>query len=117
MEQDKVTYILNYSSHLMTENESLAWRHHSTLIKQDKKDISEFSDERRQLFLKNGWITDNPIVLDLLRDGIDAFRENTAERILEDNGENVFFNDCPRCGKLTRTPFAKQCRFCGHDWH
>jgi len=25
--------------------------------------------------------------------------------------------DCPHCGKPLRTPMAKQCRFCGADWH
>jgi hypothetical protein len=24
---------------------------------------------------------------------------------------------CPHCGKPLRTPSAKQCRFCGADWH
>lgn len=24
---------------------------------------------------------------------------------------------CPKCGKALRTPKAKQCRFCGADWH
>src|SRR5215469_2215041 len=24
---------------------------------------------------------------------------------------------CPYCGKALRTPRAKQCRFCGRDWH
>jgi hypothetical protein len=24
---------------------------------------------------------------------------------------------CPQCGKFLRTPQAKQCRFCGADWH
>ncbi len=117
MNQDKIDYILQYSSDLMTENEAQAWRHYSTLIKRNKKDISEFSDLHREMFLKRGWITDNPIVLRLLKDGIEAFRENTARRILADNGEDVVFNNCPKCGKLTRTPRAKQCRFCGHDWH
>lgn len=24
---------------------------------------------------------------------------------------------CPHCGEQLRTPLAKQCRFCGSDWH
>lgn len=24
---------------------------------------------------------------------------------------------CPYCGEPLRTPVAKQCRFCGRDWH
>jgi uncharacterized C2H2 Zn-finger protein len=26
-------------------------------------------------------------------------------------------NRCPRCGEVAKTPKAKQCRFCKHDWH
>ncbi len=39
-----------------------------------------------------------------------------AERLLIDSG-NKIINTCPKCGHLARTPKAKQCRFCGHDWH
>jgi hypothetical protein len=39
-----------------------------------------------------------------------------AERLLKDSGDTII-NNCPKCGKLTRTPKAKQCRHCKHDWH
>ena len=28
----------------------------------------------------------------------------------------MFLNRCERCSKLARTPYAKQCRFCGNHW-
>lgn len=31
--------------------------------------------------------------------------------------EKVFLNNCPKCNKLARTPYARQCRHCGHSWH
>lgn len=31
--------------------------------------------------------------------------------------EKVFLNNCPKCDKLARTPYAKQCRYCGYNWH
>jgi len=117
MNKDKIDYILKYSSHLMSKEEKLAWRHFTTMTKRGKTQISEFSDSKRDLFLRQNWITDKPDVLELLNNGIDVFRENTAERILNDYGEKVVFNYCCKCGKLARTPKAKQCRFCGHDWH
>lgn len=117
MDQEMITYILSYSANLMTADEAAAWRHYGTLFKADKKDISEFSEKRRKIYLKHGWITDKPKVLNLLKDGLKRFQENTARRILADHGAQVVFNYCPKCDKLTRTPRAKQCRFCGHDWH
>ena len=39
-----------------------------------------------------------------------------AERILTRSRDEVL-NNCPKCGALARTPRAKQCRHCGHDWH
>jgi hypothetical protein len=26
-------------------------------------------------------------------------------------------NLCPQCNQLARTPHARQCRYCGCDWH
>jgi len=48
-------------------------------------------------------------------------RENEEEKIariiIEKHEDRIFWNRCPKCGKLARTPKAKQCRFCQHDWH
>lgn len=66
---------------------------------------------------EKGWLSNNEDVLDLLKDGIDKFRENTAKRIFSEHPEVLNFNYCSECGELARTPFAKQCRSCGHDWH
>jgi hypothetical protein len=65
----------------------------------------------------SGLHTDDPDILELSKDGFDAFAERTAERILADNKEQIVLNYCPRCKELARTPKARQCRFCGHDWH
>ena len=48
---------------------------------------------------------------------IDEEKSRLAEIIAMDYKDKVFFNNCPNCGKLARTPKAKQCRFCGYDWH
>lgn len=38
-----------------------------------------------------------------------------VERIYQKYQENMFFNHCPICGVLARTPKAKQCKN-GHSW-
>jgi len=60
-------------------------------------------------------------VLGLLGDdltGIVAFRERVAKRIRNDAVHGrLALNRCPSCSKITRTPNARQCLWCGHDWH
>ena len=48
---------------------------------------------------------------------IENENKRIAEIILKDYSDEVFFNNCPKFGKLARTPKSKQCRFCGYDWH
>ncbi|MGD1894743.1 MAG: hypothetical protein ACFB15_29640 [Cyclobacteriaceae bacterium] len=117
MEKEKVDYIFNHHSHLMTFKEKVAWKHWSTDYKIENGDYesSEQRERRRRLSYKTGWLTDDKEMLALLDDGIEVFKRRIAERIYKE--EKVEFNNCPQCGKLTRTPKAKQCRYCGHDWH
>ena len=37
--------------------------------------------------------------------------------LIKKYGDKIFWNLCPKCEKLARTPKAKQCRFCKYDWH
>ncbi len=70
-----------------------------------------------RIYKENGWLTTDQTVLDLLKDGYENFELNVANRILTQHPDKVFFNYCPVCNKLARTPYARQCRHCGHDWH
>jgi hypothetical protein len=116
MEKDKIKYILNYFSSLMTKEEQVAWRHWSTTYKMEHSESTfDQKDSRKKLSIERGLMTDDKHILVLLEDGIDDFERRVAERINTENSIN--FNDCPNCGKLARTPKAKQCRFCVYDWH
>ncbi len=114
MEKETAEYIINYFSELLTTEERFAIRHtHHSIKEEDSLDNPRI----RNIYLKHGWITEDQKVLQLLLNGYDNFQIQTAKRILEQNPDKVFFNNCPQCGKLARTPLAKQCRFCGHNWH
>lgn len=109
---EKADYIIAFYSGLMTLHEEKALRHHRSIIKlEGMKDVN-----LTRIYLKNGWLTDDPLILNYLNGGYIQFVLNCAERILRDNPDKIFFNLCSKCGKLARTPIAKQCR-CGHDWH
>jgi hypothetical protein len=46
---------------------------------------------------------------------IEGLKSVIRNRVLEANPHLI--NRCPKCFKVTRTPRAKQCRWCYHDWH
>jgi len=98
----------------MTKEESIAWRHWSTTYKMQGSS-EEQKAKRTILSIRKGWMTEDENILNLLKNGIDEFEKRVAIRIDEQN--EIDYNNCPNCGKLTRTPKAKQCRFCNYDWH
>jgi len=63
------------------------------------------------------WGIKDKEILDLLDNGYEEFKRISADKILKEHKDNVFINNCPKCGRLARTPLAKQCRKCGHNWH
>jgi len=113
IDAETANYIVTYYSNLLSLEEKIAFRHVNSL----QKLSDESNPNLEKMYRKQGWLTDNEIVLDLLRDGYDAFEIRVANRILKENSNKVFLNNCPKCGKLARTPMAKQCRFCTHKWH
>ncbi len=50
--------------------------------------------------------------------GYEVLFQQIRERILRDyRAGRLIINRCPECSRIVRTPFAKQCLWCGHDWH
>ncbi len=95
----------------MTRDEALALNHHMYTLK------SSESEQIRNVMIKRGWINSDPEVIKLLEHGYEVFEQNVVTRIIAETPEKVFFNNCPKCNKLARTPYAKQCRHCGYSWH
>ncbi|MFT3794319.1 hypothetical protein [Flavobacterium sp.] len=112
MDQQTAHYIITYYPNLMSDKEKMAWKHFSTTSK-----LAESNNpELLEMCKRKGWISEDREILVLLENGYDHFERSTAQRILQNFPEEVFLNVCPKCGKLARTPSAKQCRFCGLDW-
>jgi len=110
---ENANYIIAYYGSLLNSSETKALRHQRSTFKlEDSND-----DKQRRMYLKTGWLSEDPEILDCLKNGYNQFILNCAERILKDNPDTIYFNLCPLCNKLARTPHARQCRFCGHDWH
>lgn len=105
MDLDKIDYIFKFYGEFMTDNEFNAWRHYSLQYKIDNGNQNLKSKESRlKLYYETGRMSKDPKVLDLLVDGFQSFKKNTAIRILSNNKDKIFFNDCSKCNRLARTP-------------
>jgi hypothetical protein len=70
-----------------------------------------------RLIEKKHALMDDAAVREALAGGIDAFRLRVCKRILAEHCNEVVVNRCPQCKRVARTPKARQCFRCGHDWH
>jgi hypothetical protein len=118
MNRLRANYVIAYYGRFMNEDERRAQSHliHTMKAAKGRSDALAQQEAKHHHFYSRG-ISDDPEVLRLSSNGFQAFAERTAERILAEHEEDVFLNNCPRCGELARTPMARQCRFCHLDWH
>ncbi|WP_216854505.1 hypothetical protein [Pedobacter panaciterrae] len=106
---------MTYFSSLQNDKEKLANRHISSVIKLGHPDANLHAATRA--YKRMGWLTDDEDALTLVKLGEEGFKIKVAERILLKYKDQVVLNYCPKCNRLARTPAARQCRHCGHDWH
>jgi hypothetical protein len=119
-------YILRFYGSFLTHDERQIQNHFFVALKANEayRDAEvKASKEAQEELKKTGKsiihykvVCDDPDVLRIFVD-YEAFQLKTAARIVRENGADVCINVCPLCGKLARTPQARQCRFCCFDWH
>jgi hypothetical protein len=110
--QELAAYIWDYCSRL-TEDEQIAWRHNRAserLAHGNKIGFHKYQNQEQEL-------SKDENVLKLLENGFEHFKNAVVTRIWNEHKDELELNLCPKCKKIARTPLAKQCRFCGHDWH
>jgi len=113
-----VSYVMSYYLQLMDATERRAYKHLTGTLKSTmgRSDLTAQQEARNDLQFSH-WLTDDPAALQLASEGWQVFLERTAKRIFAEHEKDIYLNLCPRCGELTRTPTARQCRFCRNDWH
>ena len=74
------------------------------------------SGQSRRLLERKEFCGD-PQVEEAMAEGHEAFRERVYRRILSELVGLGLINRCPACRRVVRTPQARQCFWCGHDWH
>ncbi|HYF68941.1 MAG TPA: hypothetical protein VD884_12445 [Ohtaekwangia sp.] len=112
MDQELVDYIINHYSYFFSLRESAAYKHSFAAEKAGNFKSQELKDKIIRYLGTN-----EKDALQLLNNGFQEFKRRSAERILKEHPDEVVINLCPQCGRLARTPLAKQCRQCGHNWH
>jgi hypothetical protein len=125
MDLELADYIFKHFYRLLTDLEKQAYQHyvHESKLNNTKEWISRTNTEKadeiyqtdRTEYLERGLLTEDPKVLTLVAEGWQSIILYVAKRIIDETPEEVYLNHCARCGKLARTPYAKQCR-CGHNW-
>jgi hypothetical protein len=99
-------------AHLMTEFKRRAGR---AALAREKAAASHSETTARMLSRRWG-LSGDPDVDSAFSDGPQAFRQSVCRRILSERGDEII-NRCPRCRRIVRTRAARQCFWCGHDWH
>lgn len=74
------------------------------------------SEQARTYLGQHGALDDIEVNRALLR-GFDAFVERTKTRIAREIRRSPYLARCPECARIVATPEARQCLWCGHDWH
>jgi hypothetical protein len=111
-EAELTRYVWNYYGRLMTEFEQrVGWAHLA-----EAKAAAGYSAIAEFILRRRGIVSD-PEAEAALADGVEAFRRRVCRRLLAEHGAEVFVNRCPTCGRVVRTPQARQCFWCGFDWH
>lgn len=103
-------YIYQYCRQFQTPDELIATKTVSYLSANPSERVIAMMRER-------GWISDDPLILDMIADGRDALKSRVVKRIWNEHQHELSLNLCPICHKITRSPEARQCRFCFHGWH
>jgi hypothetical protein len=119
MDLEKARYIFAHHGDLLNKQERAANRHltGTAKITRGRSDAAAQIEAAKSPSRVRELLSEDPQVLELARYGYDSFVLRTAERILTYHADKIAFNHCPQCGRLARTPKARQCRYCRHDWH
>jgi hypothetical protein len=113
LEKDLPKYILDYCSDFFELEEKQARKRFS---------LTTFGESTsREMVLKSpstdiSYGFNNPKTNAMVDIGKERFERFLVHEVLR-KYETEILNFCNECGKLARTPKAKQCRYCGFDWH
>jgi acyl carrier protein len=108
-------YVWNNYPHLMSDLER---RVGTEMVQREKAEASAGDDAAKLAQSKMLYgFGQYPEVNEALKHGHRAFRDSVRDRLLREDAERVVVNRCPQCERILCTPQARQCLWCGFDWH
>lgn len=119
MDIDVACYVVRYCDEYLTKQERMALAHLVATMKaaHGRSDSAAQTETGKTKSHLRPPLTDDPEVLRLASEGYQPLVERAGARILAAHGSEIFLNRCPKCHALAKSPKARQCRRCFHDWH
>ena len=111
-EEELTRYVLNHHGGFMTSLE--AWIVRASHA-EEKADAAQSEYIASLLRRRSGHLDER--VARALEAGPATCRRLIKDRLLRDHADQIEVNRCPSCHRVVRTPSARQCFWCGHDWH
>jgi hypothetical protein len=109
-------YVWRYGRRFITDLELRADR--AATVREKAARAAEMGSKQLAKVLLKQWGCVGDLEIDAaLAEGYQALHLRVLRRIQCDPGALAGINRCPRCRRVVRTPTAKQCLWCNHDWH
>ena len=107
-------YIMRHAKHYMTDFEKRCV--HLGILR-EKAEAAD--DPSLHELSRDSWSREGSDDMErALTNGVWDYQMQIRERLQREAKEGTLLvNRCPRCHGVARAPLAKQCRWCGHDWH
>ena len=105
-------YLFQYCGKYFWRKQDLKGFKLDSLVNSDSANIAMY-----KILTTGGSILKNKEIGNLTNDGYEAYKYRITEKIFKEHKNELELNLCPKCSKIARTPLAKQCQFCFHDWH
>jgi len=112
-DRELTRYVWDHYQRFLTEFECRVGR---AIIGRAKAAASQSPQMAELLTRQWGAVGDSEVEA-VLGDGPEAFRRRVRDRLLSEYAAEIFVNRCPKCTRVVRTPQARQCFWCGFDWH
>ena len=117
MDSYLASYMFCHCQRFMTVNEKLANRHlpETAKVTHGRIDVAAQEEANSRIHLRN-FLSADPEVLELARDGVNVFVQRTAQRVMAAHSDEPLTNPALVAPNVARTPKGRQCRFCRYDW-